>query len=340
MLHAIGIMNANHTSIWGQALVSELRKRGISDQSIVGNTGIDLRVFEADEARVRFDDLATLFERAADLTGDDLIGFGLGRGQDYRRGGLYAYTAISSPTVLTLLENLARYQRIHSEVTRFSADRLRDKGIFEWRLKAPHSLARRQYVEFMGTTLVDGIRRMTNRRVTPLRVAYRHFRKDNVKPVSMFFGCSVDYGSDSNLIAFKPADLDLPLQSADDYLNRMLRRFSEKSLKTLGRDTPPLVLEVEERIAADPTVSQDAVARQIGMSTRTLSRRLADAGTTFSDVVETYRESMAKRILSETDMQASEIAYKLGYTNQSTFSTAFKRWSGMTPTDYRKQIRR
>ena len=330
-------MAPKHTGIWAQTLVEALRKQGISDQAIVGNTGINLRDLEGDEPKSGFDDLALLFERAGEVTGDNLIGFHHGQGLDYRRGGLITYTGVSSPTVRTCLHNLARYQRISSDAIELSTANLDDLGRVEWHFKVPRSVVRRQYVEFGGTGVLDIIRRLTNRRVTPEKVEFRHFRKTNLKPISQFFGSPVEYGSDENRITLKQADLDLPLRSADSHLYTLLRKFSEEALQKLKHDKPSIVVALEERVAANPGKSQDDVAKELGMSTRTLSRRLTEAGTTYFGVVEAYREAMAKSMLVGTDMQFTEVAYVLGYADASTFSTAFKRWAGKTPSQYRDQ---
>ena len=217
-------MIPTHTGIWGQTLVEALRKQGFSDQRIVGNTGINIRSLEGEEPRVHFNDLALLFERAEELTSDDLIGLHQGQVNDYRRGGLIAYTGTSSPTVRTLLHNLARYQRVRSDVVHISVDNLDSDGALEWHFRVPRGVVRRQYVEFGGAGLISVIRRLTNLRVTPRKVEFRHLRKTNTGPVTAFFGCSVEFGSDVNRIVFKVKDLDLPLRTADEHLYKMLRK--------------------------------------------------------------------------------------------------------------------
>ncbi len=330
-------MTTQHSGIWGQTLVEELHKRGIKPASIAGNTGIDLRALTGDEPRISFDHLAGLFERAAELTGDDLIGFQHAQNRDYRPGGLIAYTGTASPTVRSLLQNLSRYQRITSDTIEINVSRLDAEGILEWHFEAPRGVVRRQYLEFGGTGIIDIIRRLTNRRIAPRRVQFRHFRSTNMQPIERFFGCTVEFGSDENQIVFKLEDLDLPLRSADGQLYRILRKFCEEALAENDRLKPSIILSVEKCIAADPTTIQAKVAHDLGMSTRTLARRLAEAGTTFFGVFEAYREAMAKSMIADTDMSFTEVAFVLGYSDPSTFSTAFKRWTGRTPTQYRKQ---
>ena len=311
--------------------------KGFSDQAIVGNSGINIRTLEGDDPIITFNNLALLFERAAELTDDDLIGFKHGEGSDYRRGGIFAYTGVSSPTVGTLLRNLARYQRVTGDALVIDIGTDADDGWFEWYFQVPSAVIRKQYVEFNSAALVSNIRRLTNRRVTPDRVEFSHFRKSNAKIISQFFGCSVTFGANKNRIAFKAAALELPLQSADDRLYNILRKFSDEAIKKRSNNKPSVVATVEECIAADPAKSQAEVAQDMGMSSRTLARRLTEAGTSFSGIVETYREAIAKSMLIDTEFQLTEIAFVLGYGDPSTFSTAFKRWTNQTPTEYRGQ---
>lgn len=330
-------MTAQHIGNWGQTLVEALRMKGFSDQAIVGNSGINMLALEGDDPNISFDNLALLFERAAELTEDDLIGFKHGESSDYRSGGIFAYLGVSSPTVGTLLRNLSRYQRVTGNALTIGTHTGDETGLFEWHFRVPSAVIRKQYVEFNGATLVNTIRRLTNRRVTPERVEFRHFRKANVTKISKFFGCSVTFGADKNRIAFKAADLNLPLQSADDRLYKILKKFSDEAIKKRSNNKPAVVATVEDCIAADPAKSQAEVAQDIGMSSRTLARRLTEAGTSFSRIVEAYREAMAKSMLIDTEFQLTEIAFVLGYRDSSTFSTAFKRWTNQTPTDYRGQ---
>ena len=330
-------MRPQHTGAWGQTMIEALVEQGFSIHQIAGNTGINIKALEGSQPKIDFDQLALLFERAEELTGDDLVGFKHGQTSDYRRGGLIAYTGASSPTVRTLLQNLARYQRVTGDAIKINLDRLNEQGVLEWHFQVPRGVRRRQYVEFGGAGVIDTIRRLTNCRVYPERVEFKHFRKKNLKVFSHYFGCSVDFGKEENRITLKLKDLNLPLSSADGYLYDLLRQFCDDALSEVGQQKPAIVSSVEECISADPTKSQAIVAHQLGLSTRTLARRLAESGTTFMSVVEAYRKAMAKSMLSETDMQLTQIAYVLGYSDSSAFSTAFKRWFGKTPTQYRTE---
>ena len=330
-------MAPQHIGNWGQTLVEDLRRQGVSDQALVGNSGINIRSLDGDEPVISFADLAQLFERAAKVTNDDLVGLKHGQNCDYRRGGLIAYAGITSPTVCHLLENLERYQRITGDALNVNTIALEQDGIVEWHFTVPRGVIRKQYVEFSASLLLNIIRRQTNRRITPLKLEFRHFRKTNTKPFSVYFGCPVSFGANENRVRFKTDDLALPLESADDRLFVILKKFCEDTLKKHRSDKTSLVVSVEKAIASDPSQSQDQVATELGMSARTLARRLTESGTTFFGIVEAYREAMAKNMLADSTFQITEIAFVLGYSDASSFSTAFKRWTAKTPTEYRDQ---
>ena len=203
-------MTPEHTAVWGKTLVEELKSRGFSPSQIAGNTGVRLWVLEQDQPKINFEQLALLFERAADLTNDGLIGFRHGQNRDFRRSGLVAYVGLSSPTVRTLLENLSRYQRVSSDAIEIDTRKI-DEGIVEWHFHAPRAVSRRQYVEFGAAGIVDALRRLTGRKIYPERIDFRHFRSLGDGPMRKYFGCPLKFGSDENRLTLKVSDLSAPV---------------------------------------------------------------------------------------------------------------------------------
>ena len=328
-------MSKLHIGTWGKSLVESLLKQGISPIKIVGNTGINLRKLDGDNPRIAFDQLAELFERAAEITDNYLFCFQHGQNREVQRSGLISFVSSSSPSVRTLLITLARYQRITGDAIEITTDQLDSDGIIEWYFAVPSGVKRRQYFEFSGTGIIDDLRRLTDRRLTPEKIEFKHHRDSNNKPLEAFFGCRVEYGSDQNRIIFRQSDLDLPLRSADNHLHKMLKKYSEEAVSETTKNKMSMTQEVEQKISLQPGKTQEKVAKELGVSTRTLARRLKAEKTTYFKVVEAYREAMAKSMLSDTETQITEIAFVLGYADTSTFSSAFKRWSGKSPSEYR-----
>jgi AraC-like DNA-binding protein len=158
--------------------------------------------------------------------------------------------------------------------------------------------------------------------------------------LDQFMGCHVDFGSDTDEVVFPVTIKQLPIVDADPYLNKLLVQYCEEAClhRSSSRDT--LRVDLENAIAPllpHGSVRADEVARQLGLSSRTLARRLASEGLTFEGILSELRVDLAKRYLREEGLAISQIAWLVGYKEVSAFTHAFKRWTGKTPTEERAQ---
>ncbi|MFT7596855.1 MAG: AraC-like DNA-binding protein [Paracoccaceae bacterium] len=327
-----------HGAIYVKTLAQSLLDQGYSDQQVFQGTGIDPTILNIEKPFAGFDQIATFFEQAAVLTGDDALGLTHGQNREMRRAGLICYVGLSSPTVLVSIKNMTRYRRVFSDAIELDHQSLEADGILRWHYSVPASLKRRQFVEFAASGLLRDLRRCANRRFTPDLVTFRHARNSNIPAFGQHFGCEVIFGAPDNSFRFQQADLALPLVTADDELYAILRKCCEEALMEKSANVPPVILDVERKIAerlAAGEANQKSVAKALGMSPRTLSRRLAHEGTTFFHVLEDLRRALAVSYLRDSNLVLAEIAFLLGYAGQSSFNDAFKRWTGQTPGQYR-----
>jgi AraC-like DNA-binding protein len=329
-----------HGAIYAKELAEDLFGQGYSEHQVFHGSGLSSRMLEPDKPVVAFDRVASFFEHAALLTGDDMLGFVRGQKREMRRSGMISYVGVSSPTVLDYLQNVVRFRRVFTDAIDVKSEELESKGLLEWQFNVPHSINRRQYVEFSASGLVHALRQASDCRIRPDLVTFRHARNANTLDFEQYFGCDVRFGDDENSYHFKPEDLALPLVTADDELYKVLRNCCENTLRTKAQNLPLLVVQVERMISDRLTkgeATQEDVARSLGMSPRTLSRRLAEEGLSFFKVLEGLRKSLAKTYLRDSNLVLAEIAYLLGYSGMSSFSDAFKRWNGISPGQYRNQ---
>ena len=140
----------------------------------------------------------------------------------------------------------------------------------------------------------------------------------------------VEFGRRANLIELNQTDLSVPIIDADKRLLDVLRGYL---VLAKHRKRPPSLIETVERLIVDRL--SNIVAKELAMSSRSLSRALAKLGTSFHAIVETLRKDLAHKYLEQGDLNLKEITFLLGYADISGFNHAFKRWTGKTPSDVR-----
>jgi len=272
-----------HGAIFAKELASDLVDQGYTEQQIFPGTGLSWALLEPEKPVAEFDRVAALFENAARLTGVDNLGFVRGQTREMRRTGLISYVGLSSPTMVDFIKNVARYRRVFSDAIEMDCDALDSNGILKWYFSVPVAVERRQSVEFAASGLINTLREVANVDFAPALVTFRHARNSGIDGFERYFGCEVRFGASENTFHFKADDLALPLITADAELFRVLRNCCEHALQIKARNVPLLVVDLERAMSDRLTkgeVNQEQIARALGMSPRTLSRRLASEGTT------------------------------------------------------------
>jgi AraC-like DNA-binding protein len=196
----------------------------------------------------------------------------------------------------------------------------------------------RHQIEFWLVTLVRICRKVTETRLAPRHLRIRHRRDEAPSEMSSVFGCDVEFGAASDEIIFAAPVASLPIVGSDNYLNDLLLRYAEEALADRPQERASLRSAVERvlpQLLPHGTARAANVAKRLGISTRTLSRKLRDEHVTLAEILEETRLALAKRYLVEPDLPVSEIAWLLGYAEISSFTHAFKRWTGITPREFR-----
>ncbi|OUS33364.1 hypothetical protein A9Q94_19960 [Rhodobacterales bacterium 56_14_T64] len=327
-----------HSAVFAKMLAQQLVDDGYDAAKIFRGTAFDSSLLQEDSPTCLLADSANFFERAASLTKNDNLGFQMGKDRDIRRIGLMCYVGLAAPTVGGFLANFARYSRVSSQALEIDMSRLLDGGVIEWEYAISPSLHRRQYVEFSAASLLHTVRHFSENSLTPRVVRFQHNRLHGIDEMEAYFGCKIEFGAARNGYEFAVDDLDLPLSSADEQLLRVLQGYGDQVLAEMARQMPGLVVEVERAIADQlgaGSVTLETVAAGMGMSPRTLSRKLAAEGTSFFRLLEELRKSLSKSYLRDSNLVLAEIAFLLGYSGLSSFNDAFKRWTGHSPGQFR-----
>ena len=174
--------------------------------------------------------------------------------------------------------------------------------------------------------------------LVPQYFSIAHHRSGGTSEMARFVGTKVEFGADRDEFALSLDARELPLIHADSYLNDLLLKYCEAALADRRGDMSQLRTRVENAISSvlpHGKVRAEDVARSLGMSKRTLARRLSDEGLNFTEILQQLRRDLAVRYLDDRKLHVAKIAWLLGFHEVSAFTHAFKRWTGKTPREIR-----
>lgn len=299
--------------------------------------GITLKQLKDPIFRIAVGNQITFLNLVAERLSDEFLGFHLASAIDLRELGLLYYVQASSDSLGEALRRTQRYCSIQNEgvLIKYRED---DPVCVSFHYNAVRRLSDRHQIEFFVTMVVRLCRQLVAHRLNPIRVKFVHRRTEAPVDMAACFGCEFVFGSEVDEIEYAPTSARLPIASADVYLNRLLARYCEEALSKRRLKARSWRLAVENTLVPLLPHGQgrlSEVAARLGVSVRTLERRLAGESVSFVDVLDDLRCELAKRYLQEPSLPISEIAWLLGYADPSAFTHSFRRWTGKPPTQLR-----
>ena len=305
-----------------QPLVSEaIRQRGLDEQAFLA-------------ARAEQEDV---LEAAARLTGDDAIGLHLAEALEERAVNALVYLVMSATTLGDALRKLAEFARILGgdgglvlapEAGRPGCQRLSHSVLPDG--------ASRQHAEFSAVGVLRLCRYVTGHDVMPVAVSFKHKRPVDVVSHRRIFRAPLGFSARQDALVFDEGVLALPSRHSDPAVHAFHLEFAERQLAQLNgnvvRRLEGALLDVLEPGPRDV----DAMAQVLAMSTRTLQRRLSEAGASYKTVLDSVRKRVALDRLNESGVPIQEVARQAGFDDYSAFYRSFRRWTGTSPAGWRR----
>ena len=316
---------------------AQAKAAGIALDPLLKKSGLSRRQMDDPDELIRVQDQIGFLNLVSDAMGDDLLGFHLAQTADLRTFGVLYYIPASSAVLIDALQREARYSSIVNEGIALDCIDGKHVGL-SFRYTGVSRHLDRHQIEFWMTALVRVCRQLTGLRLLPSRVQFTHHRPRSNSELTQFFGADVAFGTAVDDLAFPSRVRRLPIVSADPYLNKLLVAYCENAVSRRRKDRSLFRSRVENAVALllpHGKARTSEVARQLGCSGRTLVRRLALEGVTFTEVVERLRIDLVQSYLADRSLAVSQIAWLLGYREHGSFSHAFKRWTGKTPRQAR-----
>ena len=322
-------------------LIGETLERdyGISPEPIFKETGIESAKFHLPGARVSVENIDKLWDRAIAATGDQWIGFKVGENFTPVDFFVLGHAWLASATLADALQRLCRYGNIVS--TDMRSLELRKQGdcyalieTYSDNILRPGQVSEDAgYVALLK--LCDIISRRTVRPVSvslPIPIANKSTHYDEL------FQCPVNYGKVPEVWLFSADDIEEPLtgsipdvaSATDGIAARYLASLDQGAVATAVRQ---LLID----LLPGGSVDQEKIAYSLHRSASTLQRQLNAEGTSYREILESTRRSLSEQYLENGEYSQAQIAFMVGFSDQSNFSRAFKRWTGLNPRQFQSE---
>lgn len=319
----------------------ELSANNIEYEQLLMKSGLPSSLSNEALAQTTVRSQSEFLDLAAEALNDDLLGFHLALNFDFRALGFIYYVVASAETLAEAFANEEEYSAVLNEPVRLRSGRTNGVSVeLSYEGLDPH--LDRHFSEFWITGTLKQCRDFTNRELVPTSATMVHLRAGKVPEMDRYFGREVVFGADRDLLEFGKDTGDLPLVTHDPHLHQLLRRLRNSGSAVPAPEPDPLPLRVEKAITARlryGTVTIDAIASDLGTSARTLTRKLAEEGGGFGGILDSVRASLAVRYMRNGEITLSQLAWLLGYREPSTLVRAFKRWTGKTPMEFRRELK-
>jgi AraC-like DNA-binding protein len=313
------------------------RRWGVTAATLFEGTGLEETALGDPSARVPLATVEILVARARVLTGEPALGYYLGLQMRVSAHGYLGFAAMAASTVGAALELAARFAPTRTTALELRLETYADVASLVIEERAPLGSAQ----DVVILTLIVGIQKIGE--AIASRALTGHAEVTFAAPayVSRFapLASQLRFGRPANRLVFPRAVLDVPLVMADAVASRLAREQCERELDALGLGAG-VAGQVRALLpnGADGFRSLDEVAARMGVSARSLKRKLADQGAVFSDILDEERKGRALVLLA-SELPLETVAERVGYSDMANFARAFRRWTGATPAAFRRLSR-
>jgi AraC-like DNA-binding protein len=323
------------TKGWAQRFAAEK----ISVPMLLRRAGLPATLFEQEKIYVTTAEVFAIWRTVAEMSPKPGLGLQLGTELRFERSHPVSIAGVCSRTFGDALERLARYKQLTCPEEIHVHRRAQETSVEFFFIEARE--AQPDIMVDLGLSWILCVgRRGSDGEITPLRLELTRPVKHRAL-LERHFGCRARFKADRNALVFRSSDLDRPFVTHNEELVTVIGTQLDSELKARNAsvNVGQQVKDTLKRSLAGKRPTLQDVARELGLSARTLQRRLTDAGITFQQLVEATRRELARHYLKESSVELNEAAFLLGYEDANSFFRAFQIWEGTSPGEWRnKQI--
>jgi AraC-like DNA-binding protein len=318
-----------------QAFQAGLKASGIDLAVVLRKSGLPLTLWSSGSGMVTTEQFFELWRTVEELSDDPALGLKLPGRVPVEQHHPASIAAYHARTFRDALQRFARYKILCCfEEVRFSETKDECSLEFNWIMSREPVPPLLLDTAFMSALMLG--RRGTQKSLFPLRVELKRSAQHR-EIFEASFGCPVKFKARRDAIVFRRSDLDLPFVSYNADLLEMLTPQLERQLEqhNTHQSCSDQIKWVLKRLLGGPRPEIGEVAKELGMSSRTLQRRITDEATSYRQILNDARHELARFYLKEPSLGVTEIAYLLSYENPSSFFRAFHEWEGKTPSEWK-----
>jgi AraC-like DNA-binding protein len=329
------------SAVWVKGIADMFAAEGLDARALLVAAEIDPTSLDVPDARLPTEKISRLWELAVERSGNPAIGLAQ---HDVVRPASFdvvGYTMMSCANLRGAFERLIRYLLILSDAFTMTMDEEQAGYRVAFVLFGGDRPIPRQRIEFIVVTLVGFCRWISGRDVNPLAIELPYPAPADLAPYRAAFRCPVLFDAPRNSLLFAADDMVAGLPTSNPLLAELHERFAGEYLQHF--DHAQISYRAREMIIRrlpDGEPKRDEIASELCMSERTLQRRLEEEGTSFNQLMDDTRRELAEQYLGRLQLSLAQAAYLLGFSDQSSFFRACRRWFDLSPGQYRSQLRR
>ena len=324
------------TSVVPHLVIRAAVDAGATAGPLLRAAGLAPDVAPAADVHVPAERYIALWELVIEAVGDSAFGLRVAAQLRIEDNEVFGFLAMSCATLGEAFERTARYRELYNTGARWELQLDADvERVIHYPWPSPtRTRGRRAAIELAVADMASAARQLSaGAAAAPIEVRFAHEAPRDLRPYRAAFGVEPVFGAALDELVFARGMTAIPVVT----FNSRLREYFDVQCRQLAEKfttDAPITARARAALIASMDggdASMDRVATRLGMSARSLHRRLSDEGTRFNDLLDDVRQEFAKRYLARRSVTASEVAYLIGFQSPTAFFRAFKRWTGLTP---------
>lgn len=323
---------------WTRAIRKALLTARLDAEALLREAGIDPGALADPDARVPVAQTTRLWRLAVAATGDEAFGLRVAREVQPTTFHALGYALVASANLAEAFARAARYCRIVTDAGELVLETRGEECHLLLRSASGESAPAVEATDAFAALQVRTARGLSGGSVAPLRVELSRPAPADPAAYERAFHAPVRFGAPDNRLVFAAADFARPLEGANPELARLNESLAAQQLARLDTADLPARLRallIERLPDGEPTAADLAAA--LHLSLRSLQRKLAERGLRYDSLLDDTRRELALQQLREARLSLIEVAFLLGFSDASSFTRAFRRWTGLTPSAWREQ---